>query len=294
MTDNSSPPPATAIARPATDRSGRGRRDSRTGFSFSRVGAMIQRHWYLLRSSWPRTIELIYWPAIQLLTWGFVQTYITQHSSFFSNAAGTFIGAMLLWDILLRSQQGFSFAFLEELWARNLGNLLMSPLRPSELIVSLMVVSLIRLAVGMVPVTLVAIPMFGFNLWGLGGALAIFFLNLILTAWAVGIVISGILLRQGMGAENLAWTVMFVIVPVACVYYPVSTLPGFLQPIAWSLPPTYVFEGMRAALIGHTFRADLMGMAFLLNVVAMSVAIFAFFRLLASARRQGSLLSTGE
>ena len=146
----------------------------------------------------------------------------------------------------------------------------------------------------MLPVTLVAIPLFGFNLWGLGGALAIFFLNLVLTAWAVGIVIAGILLRQGMGAENLAWTIMFLIVPVACVYYPVATLPAFLQPIAWSLPPTYVFEGMRAALIGHTFRGDLMAMAFLLNIIAMSAAIIAFFWLLASARRQGSLLSTGE
>ena len=268
--------------------------DRRSGFSLTRVSAMILRHWYLLRSSWPRMLELIYWPAIQLLTWGFVQTYIMQHSSFFSQAAGTFIGAMLLWDILLRSQQGFSFAFLEELWARNVGNLLMSPLRPSELIVSLMIVSLIRLTIGMLPVTLVAIPLFGFNLWGLGGALAIFFLNLVLTAWAVGIVIAGILLRQGMGAENLAWTIMFLIVPVACVYYPVATLPAFLQPIAWSLPPTYVFEGMRAALIGHTFRGDLMAMAFLLNIIAMSAAIIAFFWLLASARRQGSLLSTGE
>ena len=281
-----------ATAKPSTLR--RTGPDRRGGFSLSRVGAMILRHWYLLRSSWPRTIELIYWPAIQLLTWGFVQTYIAQHSTYLTAAAGTFIGAALLWDILLRSQQGFSFAFLEELWARNLGNLLMSPLRPSELIVSLMVVSLIRLSVGMIPVTLVAIPLFGFNLWGLGGVLAIFFLNLILTAWAVGIVIAGMLLRLGMGAESLAWTVMFLIVPVACVYYPVATLPVFLQPVAWSLPPTYVFEGMRAALIDHTFRADLMGMAFLLNMIAISAAVFAFFRLLASARRQGSLLATGE
>ena len=268
--------------------------DRRSGFSPARVGAMILRHWYLLRSSWPRLIEIIYWPAVNLLTWGLVQTYVQQHSGFFANAAGLIIGAMLLSDLLIRSQQGFSFAFLEELWSRNLGNLFMSPLRPSELIASLMVVSVIRLAIGMVPVSLVAIALFDFNIWGLGWVLALFFANLVLTGWAVGIVIAGILLRQGMGAESIAWTVIFAIVPITCVYYPVTTLPGFLQPVAWSLPPTYVFEGMRAALIRHEFRADLMGWAFLLNAVAISAAVWAFFRLLASARRQGSLLATDE
>ncbi len=268
--------------------------DPRNSVSPARIGAMILRHWYLLRSSWPRLVELIYWPAVQMLTWGFVQTYVSQHSSFFANAAGTFVGGMLLWDVLLRGQQGFAFAFLEELWARNLGNILMSPLRPSEFLLSLMIVSLIRLAVGMIPVTLIAIPLFGFNIWGLGGALAIFFLNLILTSWAIGIAIAGVLLRQGMGAENLAWSIMFLIVPVSCVYYPVSTLPLFLQPVAWALPPTYVFEGMRAILIDHTFRADLMAIAFGLNVVYIAGAVLVFFRLLAAARRAGSLLSTGE
>eukprot|EP01037_Dinobryon_pediforme_P021920 gene21920-22913_t len=268
--------------------------DPRNSVSPARIGAMILRHWYLLRSSWPRLVELIYWPAVQMLTWGFVQTYVSQHSSFFANAAGTFVGGMLLWDVLLRGQQGFAFAFLEELWARNLGNILMSPLRPSEFLLSLMIVSLIRLAVGMIPVTLIAIPLFGFNIWGLGGALAIFFLNLILTSWAIGIAIAGVLLRQGMGAENLAWSIMFLIVPVSCVYYPVSTLPLFLQPVAWALPPTYVFEGMRAILIDHSFRADLMAIAFGLNVVYIAGAVVVFFRLLAAARRAGSLLSTGE
>jgi ABC-2 type transport system permease protein len=286
MTDQSSRLQATRLQRAIPDR--------RSGFSLARVYAMIIRHWYLLRASWPRLLEIVYWPAVNLMTWGLVQTYVQQHSGFFANAAGLIIGAMLLSDVLIRSQQGFSFAFLEELWSRNLGNLLMSPLRPSELLASLMVVSLIRLAIGMVPVSLVAIALFDFNIWSLGGVLALFFLNLILTGWAIGIVIAGILLRQGMGAESFAWTVIFAIIPITCVYYPVATLPAFLQPLAWSLPPTYVFEGMRSALISHAFRGDLMAMAFGLNVVAIGVAIFVFYRLLASARRQGSLLSTGE
>src|SRR5208337_2417628 len=211
-----------------------------------RIAAMIERYWYLLRSSWPRLLELIYWPAVQMLTWGFLQLYIAQNAGFFARAGGTFIGAVLLWDMLFRGQLGFSVSFLEEMWSRNLANLMISPLRPVEFVSALMIMSLIRLAIGVVPVTLLAIAFFGFNLYALGLALAAFFVNLILTGWAVGIVVAGVLLRNGMGAESLAWTLMFVLMPLACVYYPVSVLPHWLQIIAWSLPPTYVFEGMRA------------------------------------------------
>src|SRR5205085_3297392 len=130
-------------------------------FSRRRIGAMVLRYWYLLRSSWPRMLELIYWPAVQMLMWGFLQTYISGNADFFARAGGTFLGAVMLWDILFRGQLGFSVSFLEEMWARNLGNLMMSPLRPIEFVTALMVMSIMRLAIGMVPVTLLAIGFFG-------------------------------------------------------------------------------------------------------------------------------------
>ena len=156
-----------------------------------RVAAMVLRYLYLLRSSWTRLLELIYWPAVQLLVWGFLQFYIAQNSGFFARASGVFIAAVLMWDVLFRGQLGFSISFLEEMWSRNLTNLMISPLRPIEFVCALMIMSLIRLAIGMVPVTFLAIAFFGFNVYGLGLALAAFFVNLILTSWAVGIVVSG-------------------------------------------------------------------------------------------------------
>jgi ABC-2 type transport system permease protein len=264
------------------------------GLSARRVAAMVLRYWYLLRSSWPRLLELIYWPAVQMLMWGFLQLYIAGNASFFARASGTFIGAVLLWDILFRGQLGFSISFLEEMWARNLGNLMISPLRPAEFVVALMIMSLVRLVIGMGPVSLLAIAFFGFNLYGLGLTLAAFFANLILTSWAIGILVSGLVLRNGLGAESLAWTVMFLLLPLTCVYYPVTVLPAWLQILAWALPPTYVFEGMRAALVDHVFRADLMLEALGLNVALFVVAVSVFVALLDSARRQGSLLQTGE
>ena len=124
---------------------------------------MVLRYWYLLMSSWPRLLELIYWPALQIITWGFLQNYISQTSGFFARAGGTLIGAVILWDILFRGQLGFSISFLEEMWARNLGNLMMSPLKPIEFLISLMVMSLIRLAIGVIPMTLLALFFFNFN-----------------------------------------------------------------------------------------------------------------------------------
>jgi ABC-2 type transport system permease protein len=273
---------------------------SSPSFSPQRVGAMVRRYSYLLRSSWSRILDLMYWPAVQMVTWGFLQTYLAhlpQTQTLASRTtlgAGTLIGAIMLWDILFRGQLGFSLSFLEEIWSRNIGNLMMSPLRPSELIVSLMVMSLIRLGLGLVPVTLLAIWFFGFNLWGLGLGLALFFVNLILTSWSIGLITAGLVLRNGLGAENLMWTVMFLILPLACVYYPVSVLPPWLQVFAWCLPPTYVFEGMRALLLDHALRLDLMGEAFCLNAILFSISVVVFFALMQSARRIGSLLQTGE
>jgi ABC-2 type transport system permease protein len=263
-------------------------------FSPTRVAAMVLRYWYLLRSSFARLIELIYWPTVQMLMWGFLQTYLAGQSNNLARAGGVFIGAVMLWDILFRGQLGFSISFLEEMYARNLGNLMISPLRPSEFVAALMIMSIVRLAIGMLPVTLLAIWFFGFNLWALGLALAAFFANLMLTGWAVGIFVSGLVLRNGLGAETFAWSIMFLLLPLACVYYPVAVLPAWLQHVAWALPPTYVFEGMRALVMEHTFRLDLMIQALAVNAVLFSAAVAAFLALLASARRNGSLMQTGE
>ena len=268
--------------------------DTTGGISARRIGAMALRYWYLLRSSWPRLLDLVYWPAVQMLMWGFLQLYISQNAGFFARAGGTFIGAVLLWDILFRGQLGFSVSFLEEMWSRNLANLMMSPLKPIEFVISLMIMSLIRLSIGVIPMTLMAMAFFSFNPFSLGLALAAFFCNLIFTSWAVGLVVSGLVLRNGMGAESLAWTLIFILLPLVCVYYPVSVLPHWLQGVSWMLPPTYVFEGMRALMINKIFRADLMLEALALNALLFGAAVVAFLALLKSARIHGKLIQSGE
>ena len=268
----------------------------RGGFSPGRVGAMVLRYTYLLRSSWPRVLDLIYWPTVQMITWGFIQTFVSRTGASGSMAvgAGALIGAVMLWDILFRGQLGFSMSFLEEMYSRNVGNLMMSPLRPLELVAALIVMSTVRLAIAIVPVTAMAVWFFGFNLWSLGFALGLFFANLMLTSWSVGLLVAGLLLRNGLGAEALAWSLMFVLLPLTCVYYPVSVLPHWLQPVSLLLPPTHVFEGLRTLLAEHRVSGADMALAFGINAVLFLGGLVAFLALLDSAKRRGTLLQTGE
>jgi ABC-2 type transport system permease protein len=267
-----------------------------TGFAASlrRIGAMVRRYAYLLRSSGIRLLELIYWPFLQMLTWGFLQKYLAGTTSSLAQAAGVLIGAVLLWDILFRSKIGFSTTFIEEMWSRNLGNLLTSPLRPFELVAALSIWSVLRLGVSMVPVAAAAYFIFGFNLLDLGLALVAFFAVLVLTSWSLGLLSAGVILRYGLGAEELAWSLAFILLPLSCVYYPVAVLPHWLQPVALALPPTHVFEGMRSILLHGTFDATELWWAIALNAIYLAVGYLAFAWFLQSSRRNGSLLQLGE
>jgi ABC-2 type transport system permease protein len=264
------------------------------GGSIRRVKALVRRYIYLLRSSGVRLVELIYWPFLQMLTWGFLQKYLAGTTNPLAQAAGVLIGSILLWDILFRSNIGFATTFIEEMWSRNLGNLLTSPLRPYELIIALSVWSVIRLGVSMIPVATAAYFIFGFNLLDLGLPLVAFFAVLVLTSWSLGLISAGVILRYGLGAEELAWSLAFLLLPLCCVYYPVSVLPSWLQVVALALPPTHVFEGMRSILLHNTFDPKELWWALSLNAVYLLVGYVVFSRFLASARVNGTLLKLGE
>jgi ABC-2 type transport system permease protein len=263
-------------------------------FSWRRVGAILLRHLYILRRSWPRLLELAYWPVVQMILWGFVTLFFLQHSSWVAQAAGVLISAVLLWDVLFRSNLGVSITFMEEMWARNLSQLFASPLRPYELVVALALMSLIRTVISVLPAMLLALPLFGVSIFALGLPLAAFFANLLLFGWSIGLVVSALVLRLGLGAESLAWVAVFALAPVSGVYYPITVLPGWLQPVAWALPSSYVFEGMRAVLFEHTVRLDLLAAGSAVNLVYMALACAFFLWICAVARRRGLLVQQGE
>ena len=276
-----------------TDR-GANARMSGEFFSWRRVGAMVLRYTYLLRGSWPRIVELAYWPTIQMILWWFISQFFLTHSTWVAQAAGVLIAAVLLWDVLFRSQLGVSISFLEEMWSRNLASLFVTPLRPYELIVAILGVSLIRTLIGVIPASLLAIVLYHYSVFDLGLALLAFFTNLLVMGWAMGLVISSLILRHGLGAESLAWIAVFLVAPLSGIYYPITVLPEWLQPLSWALPSTYVFEGMRAVMFEDVFRVDYLVRAAALNLIYMAVGTAVFLRTFQIARRDGLLLSMGE
>ena len=263
------------------------------GNSIGRISALLLRYLYLLRSSWPRIIEIAYWPTMQMVIWGFVSQHFSSSSPELT-AGGILISVVLVWDCLFRSHISYTLSFLEELWSRNLGNLFVSPLRPSELISALASISMMRTLIGMLPAALLAIPFFGISVFEMGFPLVGFFMNLVLTGWAISQFVTGILIRYGLGAESLTWVLPFLIAPFSCIYYPLATLPDWMQSVSVFIPTTYVFEGMRSLLLEDVFRSDLMVKGFVLNIAYLITGIFVFFLSFQAARRHGLLLQTGE
>src|SRR4029079_14782016 len=202
-----------------------------THFSPARIWAMLLRYLYILRSSWPRTLELLYWPTLQMLIWGFMSQFLRGNSSYVAQAFGVLLAAVMLWDLLFRSQLGLSISFLEEMWARNLGQLFVTPLRPHEWLISLLAMSVIRVTIGIVPAMLLAIPLYHYSIFDMGLPLVAFIAVLMAMGWALGLVICGRILPHVMGAATHPWTVIFAIAPLSCVYYPLTTLPEWLRPI---------------------------------------------------------------
>jgi ABC-2 type transport system permease protein len=270
------------------------RRFGEKPFSPARVWAMVLRYLYVLRSSWPRTLELLYWPTLQMLIWGFMSQFLASNTSYVARAFGVLLGAVMLWDLLFRSQLGLSISFLEEMWARNLGQLFVTPLRPYEWVLSLLMMSLVRVSIGVVPAALLAIPLYQYSIFDMGLPLIAFVVVLMAMGWALGLAICGGILRHGMGAESLAWTVIFALAPLSCIYYPVTTLPAWLQPVAWALPSTYVFEGMRDVLFQGRFRVDYLLAAIGLDLLLLVLGAAVFFIAFRDARRRGALLQMGE
>ena len=268
-----------------------------------RVWGLVYRHLALYRRSWPRVLELMYWPVLQMLVWGFVTSYVGGAGGLGAAggvagaagvAAGVLLGGVLLWEVALRSQMGFSISFLEEIWSRNLGHIFVSPLRPRELVAGLACMSVVRVVVGVLPAVLLAWALYRFGLFSMGPVVVAFLAALLMMGWAVAFGVVSLILRYGAGAEALAWSVLFGLTPFAAVFYPVAVLPAWLQPVSLSLPAAHVFEGMRAALLDGRVAWDHLAAAFALDAFWLAVMAWVFTRQFQSARVRGALLNIGE
>ena len=254
-----------------------------------RVAGLVLRQFYLLRGSISRILPLFVWVMIDIMLWGFITRYLNTVSGRGMNFVPVLLGAALLWDFLTRVMHGVSMAFLEDVWSRNLLNLFATPLTIGEYLGGLVLSSMATSMVGLAVMLALATGAFGLSYAALGAMLVPFLLVLFLFGIALGITGSAIVLRLGPAAEWFVWPIPAIVSPFAGVFYPVSTLPPWMQAVAHALPPSYVFEGMRRIVSGGAFAPVTLAWGALLAALYIALACWLFARVHAHVVRSGLL-----
>lgn len=258
----------------------------------SRVVGMVLRYLFIYKRSKIRVAELIFFPLMDLLVWGFVTMYLEQVTQ--SKVVLFMLGGIVLWDVFFRAQQGVGMSVLQEMWVGNTLNLFVSPLRPRELVLATALVGFIRALITSTGLSLVAYILYSFNVLQLGIGLIPLFGSLLFFGWSVGLFTSALILRYGEAAESLAWIVPFVVQPFVAVFYPVSSLPSALQSFAALFPCTYIFEGMRTVLSSGEVPWSQIGISLLLTCVWTAITGSYFARTLTYVRTKGYLTTASR
>jgi ABC-2 type transport system permease protein len=253
------------------------------------VAAILLRQWYLLRGSPVRALPMFAWVGIDIVLWGFISRFLNTVSAAGINFTTVFLGAVLLWDLCGRVMQGLTTAFLEDVWSRNFLNLFASPLTISEYVTGLVLASIATSVVGLTVMLALAVPVFGLSFFALGSHLVLFLAVLYGFGVALGILASAMVLRFGPASEWLVWPIPALLSPFCAVFYPLTVLPGWMQGIAHALPPSYVFEGMRALLNGRPFEPLAAVLAVALTALEIALAGYYFMRVYRRAVRTGLL-----
>mgnify|MGYP001495301519 CR=1 FL=1 len=262
--------------------------------NFNRIYGLFLRHFFLIKGSFPRVLDLIYWPTIQIVLWGFISKFFSMYSDYYNNTLGVILTCAILYDFLFRSSISFNMLFLEEIWSRNFTNLFIAPMRISEIITSLVFTALIRTLLGLIPAILLTSPLFGISILDLGIPLFFLFLSLYIFGITLGLFVSSGLLRFGPSFENIAWSSLFLLAPLGCIYYPIEILPEIFQIIAKGLPLVYIFEEARSILVDKSVNYEMLYQAFYLNMIYFGLGILLFYYAFNRARIKGSLINIGE
>lgn len=258
--------------------------------NFNRVYALVLRH--LL--TWPRSLERIadsfWWPTMNLFIWGLVNVYLQKETGATTFFVQLFLGGLLMWTLVARSQEEMGLLFLQEAWDRNLLNMFSSPLTIWEFSMATIVLATAKLLVTFLWLFILSSLLFAFNIFSLGWVLAPYALILMISGWSLGFFINGLILQYGYRVQVFAWTLTMIILPFSSVYYPVSALPVWMQHVARALPTSYVFEGMRQVFL--TQRIDITGLfiAIALNIVYIGLGMWFFAWSYRRAQQSGMIM----
>ncbi len=183
------------------------------------------------------------------------------------------LSGLLFWIITWRGQYEITINLLTELWDKNLINLFVAPLKFSEWVASLIVIGILKAFISIVFASVIAYFLYDINILMFGIYLIPFFFLLIMTGWWIGITIAAIILRYGTKIQTLAWTVTWAVAPFSAIYFPVSILPDWAQKIAYIMPSSYIFEGMREIVFTNSLSMEKIWICLVLNVLYVSLSL---------------------
>lgn len=252
----------------------------------------ILTKYYLLTSfhDKSRLFLIMAWPIIDLFIWGFTVTYLVQsqkpHSLYFSLILGTFI----FWNLTIKAQQEISCQFMGDIFSRNLNNLLITPLKKGEFLASLIISSLFKLFLVISSLFIFAFIFYSFNLFQFNLWVFVFFSNLLIFGWSLGIIATAFILRFGYRMDFITWTLAFIIQPISCVFYPRSVLPSLFRLFSWLSPISYTFEGIREMILKEDLTSSNFYLSIFLNILYFVLSYLFFILMLKWAKRKGSLI----
>lgn len=253
--------------------------------------AMVIRHLYM----WPRSLERLMgsfgWPVLEITIWGLTMSYFQK--DFLNNVSilSVILGSLIMWQIVARTQTETSVIFLDEIWNKNLINIFSSPLTKAEFLVSIVILNLIKISFTILSLSIIGILFYKFNFISSFGFYIPFLLfNLFVTGWSVGFFVIGMIMRFGYKVQELAWSIVLLVQPFSCVFYPVSTLPIWAQYITKLLPTSYLFEEMRNILSSQPINQANLNMSFILNIMYLTLSIWFFSRMFEKGREYGRLV----
>lgn len=253
------------------------------------VRALVLKYGFVCSRNTFRALDVFFWPLMDLLVWGFVMVYMMKVGNTVPTTVTFLIAAVILWNVLYRAQQVVSVSFLDDLWSRNLLNIFAAPIKPVEYVGAAYLMGFVQSAIVVTLLGSLAIPFYGINVFSMGLTFGLLFVNLLVMGWSMGLLVTGFIFRWGPPAEALAWAVPFLIQPVSAVFYPVSVLPQWLQPVAFCVPASHVFEGMRQMISSGHIDPQHLYWAIAFNVLYMTISAYAFTFFFEQARRRGFL-----
>jgi ABC-2 type transport system permease protein len=252
-----------------------------------RVRAISRRQAYVLVRAPQRWFDVVVWPVVDAILFGAIGVYFGQKSGTEAASAAFLLAGIILFHVVFQAEVSVATGFLEETWSRNLLNLMVTPMTELEYGAGVAMFGLVKLAIGVTAVSLVALAAFAFHITSLGFALIPLVGILIFVGWSVALIVIGLLLRFGQGAEILTWGFIALLLPLSGIFYPVEALPAALQPIAQALPTTHVFAAAQQVVAGNPLPWDQVGIAAASAVALATFAVLFLTRMLSVFRSRG-------